>query len=193
MTDDDATQVYFIVADAVRRVKIGITTDLRLRFETLQAFSPVELRVAAFMDGPLQLERSFHQKFAAYRLHGEWFRMVPALEEEIRAIQSGRWVADPHAARALSRDFATQPQKIVNWIELVFGSNWKSEAARRIGVTARTLNRWVRAAERGDCLFTRDAIAKIREASDMKTQRLTELLSRMQDGENGPQMGTAPI
>lgn len=75
--------VYF-VREADRhdpRTKIGLTTSLTKRLNSLATMSPSQLEVARFIPYPdatdhqLRLrEAAFHKRFAPTRLHGEWFR-----------------------------------------------------------------------------------------------------------------------
>lgn len=74
--------VYFIGAD-VGCVKIGEALDPDRRLRTLQSGSPVQLRILATTFGGPVLERDYHRKFAAHRLHGEWFTRCPEIEAEI--------------------------------------------------------------------------------------------------------------
>lgn len=72
--------------------KIGMTTNLRQRFSDLSFASPVPLRVVASNVVPLAglayAESWLHQKFADWRIKGEWFRIDPevatsALDEAV--------------------------------------------------------------------------------------------------------------
>ena len=72
--------VYFITARQVGKVKIGCAYDPHVRLEKLQAASPVELTIEALMRGSHQEERALHARFAAHRLHGEWFDLAPEIE-----------------------------------------------------------------------------------------------------------------
>jgi len=59
------------------RIKIGVTTDIRARFATLQSTSSSELNIVLFRPGATAIfERSLHDMFAAERLHGEWFQLA---------------------------------------------------------------------------------------------------------------------
>lgn len=72
--DEEGEVVYVVHAREVGKVKIGRTNDLRRRLSGLQTGSPVHLeviRVYTSVDGVS--EGSLHDKFARYRLHGEWF------------------------------------------------------------------------------------------------------------------------
>lgn len=64
--------VYFIGGDA-GPIKIGSSNSPLERLATFQTGSPVVLRIHALAWGGLQKEREYHERFAAHRLHGEWF------------------------------------------------------------------------------------------------------------------------
>lgn len=72
--------VYFITAREVGRVKVGCAFNPHDRFERLQTASPVELALEAVMRGAHKEERELHLRFAADRLHGEWFNITPEIE-----------------------------------------------------------------------------------------------------------------
>lgn len=68
--------VYII--EGGERFKIGMTGgQAQDRMRHLQIASPVPLRLAHEIptDNPRSLELSLHQKFAAKRVHGEWFTL----------------------------------------------------------------------------------------------------------------------
>ncbi|MFD0074295.1 GIY-YIG nuclease family protein [Streptomyces sp. NPDC127166] len=68
MTDQ---HTYLIGASASRLVKIGIASDPAKRLAALQTGSPMLLSV--LWSHPGDFERALHDRFAAYRRHGEWF------------------------------------------------------------------------------------------------------------------------
>jgi len=70
--------VYFIQGIDGGLIKIGSTSDVKSRLKTLQAGSPVLLRVLGSIEGSLTGELGLHKRLAAYRTHGEWF--VPHAE-----------------------------------------------------------------------------------------------------------------
>lgn len=69
---DDICCVYFICHEGA--VKIGRTTDLKKRMETIQTscHSPIELLYSFWTDK--QTETELHTIFSDLRLKGEWFR-----------------------------------------------------------------------------------------------------------------------
>ena len=72
--------LYAIEAPASGLVKIGSSENPHYRFKTIQAMSPemLEMRIISPVDGR-GLEKSFHERFAHLRHHGEWFRQKPEL------------------------------------------------------------------------------------------------------------------
>jgi hypothetical protein len=62
-------------------VKIGITTNLDTRLAQLQV--PEALVTYALLEGWRSVELELHQRFAKYRLRGEWFKNEGDLSEWI--------------------------------------------------------------------------------------------------------------
>lgn len=74
--------IYFILAEEVGRVKIGITTNIRARMYDLQNSSPVELKlIALFENKTFEDERFLHAVFSDYRIRGEWFRYSDEIKD----------------------------------------------------------------------------------------------------------------
>ncbi|MEU4012096.1 MarR family transcriptional regulator [Streptomyces pseudogriseolus] len=65
--------VYVIGSPVVRPVKIGVSDDPEERLEDLQTGSPVPLVLLWQVHGGQRLESLLHERFTAYRTHGEWF------------------------------------------------------------------------------------------------------------------------
>lgn len=66
--------VYFIRADRGGPIKIGLTHRLTERLAALQMGCPFPLAVIAIIEGGAgTTEAGLHNRFAAGRLHGEWF------------------------------------------------------------------------------------------------------------------------
>lgn len=89
ITWPEGSVVYFLGARG-QVVKIGTSTNLRLRFAQLQASSAHDLTLLAFTPGGPALERSLHKVFAKARLRGEWFDRTEELEELIAELASLR-------------------------------------------------------------------------------------------------------
>lgn len=72
--------VYFIMCPETQRCKIGFTKgDAQKRLSSLQTGSASELSLVAMHPGTIETERALHEKFAASRLHGEWFELTNEL------------------------------------------------------------------------------------------------------------------
>lgn len=77
------SRVYFLAADEQCLVKIGVTSRLKARIESLVATSPVPLRLIGSCAGDVLDERKWHLRFADRRRHGEWFEMSDELQAAI--------------------------------------------------------------------------------------------------------------
>ena len=75
--------VYFVQA-ACGPIKIGWSKNLDQRLATLQRYSAEKVTLLATMRGALLLEQELHERFAAHRLHGEWFSPAEELLYFIR-------------------------------------------------------------------------------------------------------------
>lgn len=65
--------IYFLQQGDGGPIKIGYTTDLLARIDTLQTGSPYELKLILCFRGFTQTERELHAKFRKDRMRGEWF------------------------------------------------------------------------------------------------------------------------
>jgi len=83
--------VYFVRQVPDGPVKIGTATYIKQRLMQLRGASPTPLELMGVIVGGWQTEQLLHEKFAALRMHGEWFRPDPSLLSYIRAsIDRGR-------------------------------------------------------------------------------------------------------
>jgi hypothetical protein len=78
----DQTCIYFI-GPAEGPIKIGLTNAPLNRVRDFQIGSPVILKIHALTYGALPEEQAYHARFAAHRLHGEWFAPHPDILAEI--------------------------------------------------------------------------------------------------------------
>jgi hypothetical protein len=77
-TPKSSGYVYFVQAPGGGPVKIGFTTDHpKRRLKQLQSCSPVELTLRAMLRGTSKDKLALHKRFAANRLHSEWFAPHP--------------------------------------------------------------------------------------------------------------------
>ena len=84
--------VYFIGGE-LGAIKIGLAGDVSKRLATIQSNSPISVRVMASIAGGRDLEMAYHKRFAASRLHGEWFERTPELLAEIERLTPPRTLA----------------------------------------------------------------------------------------------------
>lgn len=114
--------VYFIqTAGPDGPVKIGVATDIRTRLAALQTAHPWELKVLGYEhiddeSSRYAREQFLHQRFAADRMSGEWFRasqallrlaMAHQLEPATRAdIEAGQTMAEAAFVATLDEDIS---------------------------------------------------------------------------------------
>ena len=71
--------IYCVTAREVNRVKIGFSNDPFGRLSKLQSDSPVALEIERLFAGDTEDEAALHSRFAAHRVRGEWFALVPEI------------------------------------------------------------------------------------------------------------------
>jgi hypothetical protein len=81
-----AGNLYIIGNLELGTYKIGVSVNVKKRLKTLQTGSPVPLTLVASkpVDDMYSTEEKTHIKLAAYRLHGEWFKLT--YEQALAAI-----------------------------------------------------------------------------------------------------------
>lgn len=77
--------VYFIGGEG--RVKIGFANNVAKRLSALQTSCPFELRLLASFQGKMKREREFHERFAALRMSGEWFRLEGEIKDFLESLE----------------------------------------------------------------------------------------------------------
>jgi len=76
---------YFIRAvHPIARIKIGCSEEIDNRIKALQTSSCTPLEVLKVIPGGFRMEQACHVRFAAYRVHLEWFDQADELLAEIR-------------------------------------------------------------------------------------------------------------
>lgn len=88
--------IYFVATSPPKgkKIKIGFTTNLKSRLDSLRTGSPVKLALVFTHPGTQQDERALHKRFAEHRMEGEWFWWCTAIEDYINE-QSDRLGALP--------------------------------------------------------------------------------------------------
>ena len=73
--------VYLLQAQGLQWIKIGWTANLERRLEGFRTASPLLLTLLRVIPTatPVALERQLHERYAAYRQHGEWFALPETL------------------------------------------------------------------------------------------------------------------
>ena len=82
--EDDGSKVYF-VGDS-EFIKIGVTTNLSARLRSFRTSSPRPIRIYLTLPGFSDDERIYHERFAKYRVEGEWFRHNGALRKFLEGV-----------------------------------------------------------------------------------------------------------
>lgn len=77
-----AGTIYFVGPEG-GPIKIGFASRLEFRLRELRTMNAFPLMVHATLEGHPSLKRDYHRKFAAHRLHGEWFAPHPDILAEI--------------------------------------------------------------------------------------------------------------
>jgi hypothetical protein len=83
-TKPPANHLVYFVGGETGPVKIGFTQQpIKARLVCIQNGSPIKLHVLATLNCTRINERFYHERFAAHRLHGEWFERTPEIQAEI--------------------------------------------------------------------------------------------------------------
>lgn len=83
-------KIYFIQQGNDGPIKIGITWDVKKRFDHMKTFSPHPLRILAIINGDSKKERLLHQKFKKEWLQGEWFKSSERLMQFIQTLEKNK-------------------------------------------------------------------------------------------------------
>lgn len=85
--------VYLIHAQTTNRYKIGITSRaIEYRLKELngeQSAYPLELITSIRHTNYKAVEKHLHDRYKAYRVHGEWFEFAPEQLAEVQSYMSG--------------------------------------------------------------------------------------------------------
>lgn len=95
--------IYF-VGTKTRCVKIGFTDCIRHRLGELQVGNHEKLHLIAWIDGDRELEAEMHERFRAYQIRGEWFRLEGGLREFVKQLYFQRINSKPVKLTAIERE-----------------------------------------------------------------------------------------
>lgn len=79
--------VYVVKRPRERMVKIGFSTNLASRMATLQTAAGAQLVLLVAAPGTRDDERALHERFAAHRQSGEWFRYHREIEKWVTEVK----------------------------------------------------------------------------------------------------------
>lgn len=91
--------IYFIQAFGPSLpTKIGMTKDIARRLKTIRSSCPFEARLIAFYwsEDPQAEEAGLHERFAVFRLRGEWFTWHDELKAYVEDAKRFKVLHTPH-------------------------------------------------------------------------------------------------
>jgi hypothetical protein len=139
MRRDRPLFIYLIEAE-IGFVKIGYSHQPRVRLQTMAGTSVCPLRLIAQWPGGSAEEKALHERFANYRLHGEWFQISGALAAFVLEVWGcgvpsiPRWPDKSPAAREQrKRDVAARRSEthLRNWADPEFRKMQEAAAEAR--------------------------------------------------------------
>jgi hypothetical protein len=103
--------VYFVQAQALGLIKIGVAVDPKIRLGDLQCGSPDALAMLGVIwsEDAQGLEGSLHRRFRDHRRHGEWFAPVPALISYI--LENAAALGDEERVFLSALDLTSRPRR----------------------------------------------------------------------------------
>ena len=81
--------VYFISAEGMDFIKIGVSKDLPTRLKRMQTGSPHRFQVLRTVKGEQAHELALHKRFAHLKHDREWFRADLELLQFIESLEEG--------------------------------------------------------------------------------------------------------
>lgn len=100
LPDDSPVKVYFIAAPSLGLIKIGSTGAVERRISAIQRGVPVPTALIGVIAGGAKREVELHKKYAAHRVHGEWFSEV--IRPELELLLTDQTVIEEFPAENLS-------------------------------------------------------------------------------------------
>lgn len=140
MNDDQASRwVYLIGSLQARPVKIGVARSVETRLAELQIGSPLPLHLIWKTRAGRSLERALHERFAVYRIHGEWFdfgdenpaAIVASAAVLLGYITYGEREHPGAAAESPRKTFLTGQKTLINHLIDAASSTGRGNATKR--------------------------------------------------------------
>lgn len=123
--------VYILQAGETENVKIGWAREhVAARCYSLQAAHYETLRIIREMPGASATERWLHVRFGAYRIRGEWFRLVPEMLTVVPPVLEATTSLQKHVKPLVAR--------------LTKAAGGASMLAARLSINPASLYSWVR-------------------------------------------------
>lgn len=79
-------QIYFIISDDEKYLKIGISASPEKRLISMQVGCPLKLKILGTIPGHEKTEEKMQMKFKKYKVSGEWFSFDKEIRQEINLI-----------------------------------------------------------------------------------------------------------
>lgn len=153
--------VYFIRCQD--RVKIGFSKDPRRRLTKINADAPYPCDLIGAADAALHPEREIHQRFAALRVHSEWFSLSDEIARFIERVN----VIDPLVSGdKFDRANVSEMPPLKAW--RYRNRMTQQDAASALNITAGFLSR----VESGDYRFSTDKIAEVSRVTGIPPHEL---------------------
>ena len=103
---DNGSYYIYCILNSVGNIKIGITTDIVQRLQSLSGSNAAGYKITTLaLSSPTYVasaEKAFHNKYARYRLEGEWF--------------DGSKVSFDEVVKEMENQFNTQSYNVCNQI-----------------------------------------------------------------------------
>lgn len=82
--------VYFVRCKQANAIKIGTTTRLTERIDSLRIGCPFDLDVSGTINGDIKTEKLIHSKLTGWQIRGEWFHLNEFTKQVITEATDGR-------------------------------------------------------------------------------------------------------
>ncbi len=99
--------VYFVDTDDGQFVKIGYSTNLPSRIQSLKTSSAVGITLRGWVPGTREFEQGIHELFSDERVNGEWFKRADHLDFAINSLDGLKTSLDEFKVDKTIRQKAT--------------------------------------------------------------------------------------